>query len=109
MQTELELVLLAAPRGWCAGVERAVEAVQAALERYGAPLYVRHAIVHNDAVVARLERAGVVFIDELNEVPRHARVVFSAHGVAPAVRAEAARLDLRVIDATCPLVTKVHV
>ena len=108
-QPHLESVLLAAPRGWCAGVARAVEAVEAAVDRFGPPLYVRHAIVHNEAVVERLERRGVVFVDELSEVPEATRVVFSAHGVAPAVREEAAERDLQVIDATCPLVTKVHV
>ena len=108
-QPHLESVLLAAPRGWCAGVARAVEAVEAAVDRFGPPLYVRHAIVHNEAVVERLERRGVVFVDELSEVPDGTRVIFSAHGVAPAVREEAVERRLQVIDATCPLVTKVHV
>ncbi|PZR66329.1 MAG: 4-hydroxy-3-methylbut-2-enyl diphosphate reductase, partial [Solirubrobacterales bacterium] len=101
-------VLLAAPRASCAGVDRAVGIVEAALEARGAPLYVRHQIVHNTHVVAELERRGAVFVDELVGVPDGATVVFSAHGVSPAVRREAAARSLEVIDATCPLVSKVH-
>jgi 4-hydroxy-3-methylbut-2-enyl diphosphate reductase len=101
-------VLLAAPRGYCAGVDRAVQTVEVALERYGAPVYVRKQIVHNSHVVAGLEARGAVFVDETAEVPEGAVVVFSAHGVAPVVHEEAARRNLRTIDATCPLVTKVH-
>jgi 4-hydroxy-3-methylbut-2-enyl diphosphate reductase len=101
-------VLLAKPRGYCAGVDRAVETVELALEKYGAPVYVRKEIVHNKHVVATLARRGAVFVDDTEQVPEGALVVFSAHGVSPAVRDEAARRDLRVIDATCPLVTKVH-
>jgi 4-hydroxy-3-methylbut-2-enyl diphosphate reductase len=101
-------VLLAAPRGYCAGVDRAVQTVERALERYGEPVYVRKQIVHNSHVVASLEARGAVFVDETDEVPEGAVVVFSAHGVAPAVHEEAARRNLHTIDATCPLVTKVH-
>jgi 4-hydroxy-3-methylbut-2-enyl diphosphate reductase len=101
-------VLLARPRGYCAGVDRAVQTVELALERYGAPVYVRKQIVHNKHVVASLEQRGAVFVDETADVPPGAVVVFSAHGVAPEVRAEAQDRELRVIDATCPLVTKVH-
>ncbi|MDR1791656.1 MAG: 4-hydroxy-3-methylbut-2-enyl diphosphate reductase [Propionibacteriaceae bacterium] len=101
-------VLLAAPRGYCAGVERAIATVQRALERFGAPIYVRKQIVHNRHVVERLQAAGAVFVEELDEVPPGATVVFSAHGVAPSVREEAARRGLVTIDATCPLVNKVH-
>jgi 4-hydroxy-3-methylbut-2-enyl diphosphate reductase len=101
-------VVLAAPRSFCAGVERAIEIVEGALNRYGAPVYVRKQIVHNIHVVRELERRGAVFVDELDEVPGGALTIFSAHGVAPAVRDDAARRGLRVIDATCPLVTKVH-
>jgi len=99
---------LASPRGYCAGVERATQVVQLALTRFGAPVYVRKQIVHNTHVVARLAAQGAVFVDELDEVPAGAVVVFSAHGVSPAVRAAAAARQLDVIDATCPLVTKVH-
>jgi len=102
------LVLLAAPRGCCAGVDRAVSAVERALELHGAPVYVRKQIVHNSYVVAALQGRGAVFVEETGEAPDGAVVVFSAHGVAPAVRAEASQRGLRVIDATCPLVTKVH-
>ena len=102
-------VLLGAPRASCAGVERAIEVVERALERDGAPVYVRKQIVHNRHVVADLERRGAVFVEELDEVPDGATLVFSAHGVSPAVRAAAAARELRVIDATCPLVNKVHV
>jgi len=101
-------VLLASPRSFCAGVERAIEIVELALERYGAPVYVRKQIVHNTTVVAGLERRGAIFVDELGEVPDGARVVFSAHGVSPEVRNEAARRGLDTVDATCPLVAKVH-
>ncbi|RKN47287.1 4-hydroxy-3-methylbut-2-enyl diphosphate reductase [Streptomyces hoynatensis] len=101
-------VLLAAPRGYCAGVDRAVIAVERALEQYGPPVYVRHEIVHNKYVVATLERKGAVFVDETAEVPPGQIVVFSAHGVAPEVHREAERGRLATIDATCPLVTKVH-
>ena len=101
-------VLLAAPRGYCAGVDRAVITVEQALEVYGAPVYVRKQIVHNKHVVRDLEARGAIFVEELDEVPEGATVVFSAHGVAPAVHAQAERLSLRTIDATCPLVTKVH-
>jgi 4-hydroxy-3-methylbut-2-enyl diphosphate reductase len=101
-------VLLAEPRGYCAGVDRAVETVERALEKHGPPVYVRHEIVHNRHVVATLAEAGAVFVDETDEVPEGAVVVFSAHGVAPSVHESAAERDLRVIDATCPLVTKVH-
>jgi 4-hydroxy-3-methylbut-2-enyl diphosphate reductase len=101
-------VLLAAPRGYCAGVDRAVIAVEKALERFGAPVYVRKQIVHNIHVVTELEAKGAVFVDEVDEVPPGAHVVFSAHGVSPAVVAAAADRGLQAIDATCPLVTKVH-
>jgi 4-hydroxy-3-methylbut-2-enyl diphosphate reductase len=101
-------VLLADPRGYCAGVDRAVVAVERALELHGAPVYVRKQIVHNKHVVATLERRGAVFVDETDEVPEGSVVVFSAHGVSPAVHEEAARRQLRTIDATCPLVSKVH-
>jgi 4-hydroxy-3-methylbut-2-enyl diphosphate reductase len=101
-------VLLAAPRGYCAGVDRAVVAVEKALDLHGAPVYVRKQIVHNKHVVATLERRGAVFVDETDEVPEGALVIFSAHGVSPAVHAQAERRGLRTIDATCPLVTKVH-
>jgi 4-hydroxy-3-methylbut-2-enyl diphosphate reductase len=101
-------VLLAAPRGYCAGVDRAVVAVEQALEHYGAPVYVRKQIVHNTHVVETLARRGAVFVDEVDEVPEGARVVFSAHGVSPQVRAAAVARSLSTIDATCPLVTKVH-
>ncbi|QFG24846.1 4-hydroxy-3-methylbut-2-enyl diphosphate reductase [Actinomadura sp. WMMB 499] len=101
-------VLLAKPRGYCAGVDRAVETVEVALEQYGAPIYVRKQIVHNVHVVKTLEERGAIFVDETEEVPEGAIVVFSAHGVAPVVHDEARKLDLRTIDATCPLVTKVH-
>jgi len=102
-------VLLARPRGYCAGVDRAVVTVEKALELYGAPVYVRKQIVHNLYVVRSLEARGAIFVDEADEVPEGARVVFSAHGVAPVVHEQAARRNLRTIDATCPLVTKVHV
>ena len=101
-------VLLAEPRGYCAGVDRAVETVERALERHGAPVYVRHEIVHNRHVVETLAKRGAVFVAETDEVPEGSIVVFSAHGVAPTVRESAVERDLQVIDATCPLVTKVH-
>ena len=101
-------VLLAAPRGYCAGVDRAVVTVEKAIGLYGPPVYVRKQIVHNKYVVQRLEDMGAVFVEELDEVPEGATVVFSAHGVAPAVHDEARELSLKTIDATCPLVTKVH-
>src|ERR1700689_1969796 len=101
-------VLLAGPRSFCAGVERAIEIVERALELRGAPVYVRKQIVHNTRVVADLEQRGAIFVDELDEVPNGATVVFSAHGVAPAVRTDASERSLSVIDATCPLVSKVH-
>ena len=101
-------LFLAAPRGYCAGVDRAVVTVEKALEAYGAPVYVRKQIVHNRHVVETLEERGAIFVDELDEVPDDALVVFSAHGVSPQVKNEAANRGLRTIDATCPLVTKVH-
>ncbi len=101
-------VLLAAPRGYCAGVDRAVVTVEKALERYGPPVYVRKEIVHNKHVVDSLRRRGAVFVEETDEVPEGATVIFSAHGVAPVVHQEAAARSLKTIDATCPLVTKVH-
>jgi 4-hydroxy-3-methylbut-2-enyl diphosphate reductase len=102
-------VLLAAPRGYCAGVDRAVQTVERALELHGAPVYVRKEIVHNKHVVEKLAAAGAIFVDQETEVPEGATVVFSAHGVAPVVHDNAAERSLRTIDATCPLVTKVHV
>lgn len=105
----LQEVVLAEPRGFCAGVDRAIEIVERALQRFGAPIYVRHEIVHNTYVVADLKAKGAVFIEDLADVPAGATLVFSAHGVPKAVRAEAARRGFQVFDATCPLVTKVHV
>jgi 4-hydroxy-3-methylbut-2-enyl diphosphate reductase len=102
------LILLASPRGFCAGVDRAIQIVERALEKYGTPVYVRHEIVHNRTVVQNLESKGAVFVDDLDEVPADAPVVFSAHGVAKSVPAEATRRGLIQVDATCPLVTKVH-
>jgi 4-hydroxy-3-methylbut-2-enyl diphosphate reductase len=102
-------LLLASPRGFCAGVDRAIEIVQLALETYGRPVYVRHEIVHNRHVVEALREQGAVFVDELRDVPEGSLLVFSAHGVSPRVRHEAEERGLRTIDATCPLVTKVHV
>jgi 4-hydroxy-3-methylbut-2-enyl diphosphate reductase len=102
-------VMLANPRGFCAGVERAIAIVERALEQFGAPIYVRHEIVHNKYVVEDLRAKGAVFVEELDEVPRGSTVVFSAHGVSKEVRADAERRGLKVFDATCPLVTKVHV
>jgi 4-hydroxy-3-methylbut-2-enyl diphosphate reductase len=101
-------VLLASPRGYCAGVERAVETVERALALYGSPVYVRKQIVHNSHVVRDLQARGAIFVDELSSVPKGATVVFSAHGIAPAVRTEAHERGIATIDATCPLVTKVH-
>ncbi|ACZ29972.1 hydroxymethylbutenyl pyrophosphate reductase [Xylanimonas cellulosilytica DSM 15894] len=106
--TPTKRVLLAAPRGYCAGVDRAVVAVEKALETYGAPVYVRKEIVHNKHVVETLRERGAIFVNETDEVPQGARLVFSAHGVSPAVRDAAAARSLETIDATCPLVTKVH-
>src|SRR6478609_9409210 len=108
MPAQSRRVLLAKPRGYCAGVDRAVQAVELALERYGAPVYVRKQIVHNTHVVRTLEERGAIFVEETEEVPEGAVVVFSAHGIAPQVREDAASRGLRAIDATCPLVTKVH-
>jgi 4-hydroxy-3-methylbut-2-enyl diphosphate reductase len=102
-------VLLANPRGFCAGVDRAIDIVNRALEVFGAPIYVRHEVVHNKFVVEDLRSRGAVFVDELEEVPDDCIVIFSAHGVSQAVRSEAARRRLKVFDATCPLVTKVHI
>lgn len=101
-------IILANPRGFCAGVNMAIEGLERALEIYGAPLYVYHEIVHNRPVVERFRRRGAVFVDHIDEVPEGATVLYSAHGVAPAIRAAAAQRRLRAIDATCPLVTKVH-
>lgn len=107
-ETAVEIIILAEPRGFCAGVERAVDAVRSALHAYGRPLYVRHQIVHNRFVLEALESEGAIFVDNLDDVPRGQRVIFSAHGVAPSEWERARKRDLRVIDATCPLVTKVH-
>lgn len=104
----MKQILLAAPRGFCAGVAYAIEVVDLALKAHGAPLYVRHAIVHNEHVVRSFERRGVIFVERVEEIPEGSTVVFSAHGVSPAVREAAGARNLRVIDATCPLVTKVH-
>jgi 4-hydroxy-3-methylbut-2-en-1-yl diphosphate reductase len=108
MPVKIRRVLLAKPRGYCAGVDRAVQSVEIALERYGAPVYVRKQIVHNKHVVRDLEKRGAIFVEEADDVPEGAVVVFSAHGVSPQVRDDAKRRGLRTIDATCPLVTKVH-
>ncbi len=102
-------VVLASPRGFCAGVDRAIAIVEQALAQYGAPIYVRHEVVHNRYVVDDLRAKGAIFVEELDEVPAGATVIFSAHGVSKAVQAEAAARGLKVFDATCPLVTKVHV
>jgi 4-hydroxy-3-methylbut-2-enyl diphosphate reductase len=107
-QNQVEKIILAEPRGFCAGVDRAVEAVRSALRAYGRPLYVRHQIVHNRFVLEALEEEGAVFVEDLAEVPTGQRVIFSAHGVAPSEWDRARTRGLRVIDATCPLVTKVH-
>lgn len=102
-------IIVAAPRGFCAGVDRAISIVEKALDIYGAPLYVHHEIVHNRHVVENLRNKGVIFVDTISEIPDSATVIFSAHGVAPAVVAEAKAKQLRILDATCPLVTKVHI
>src|SRR3569832_2153525 len=102
-------ILLASPRGFCAGVDRAIQIVERAIEKYGAPVYVRHEIVHNRHVVERLKRLGAVFVEELEECPADRPVVFSAHGVPKAVPAEARSRQMLYLDATCPLVSKVHV
>ncbi|SAL35050.1 4-hydroxy-3-methylbut-2-enyl diphosphate reductase [Caballeronia turbans] len=107
VQTDVE-ILLAQPRGFCAGVDRAIEIVERAIKLFGAPIYVRHEIVHNAYVVADLRKKGAIFIEELSDVPEGATLIFSAHGVSKAVRGEAEARGLRVFDATCPLVTKVH-
>jgi 4-hydroxy-3-methylbut-2-enyl diphosphate reductase len=107
VQTDVE-ILLAQPRGFCAGVDRAIEIVERAIKLFGAPIYVRHEIVHNAYVVADLRKKGAIFIEELTDVPEGSTLIFSAHGVSKAVRAEAEARGLRVFDATCPLVTKVH-
>jgi 4-hydroxy-3-methylbut-2-enyl diphosphate reductase len=109
MSTASKKIILLTPRGFCAGVVRAIDVVKIALDLYGAPIYVRKEIVHNKHVVDELREAGAIFVEELEEVPSGARVIFSAHGVSPAVRTEAKERKLKVIDATCPLVTKVHV
>ncbi len=101
--------MLANPRGFCAGVDRAIEIVERALRKYGAPIYVRHDVVHNKYVVDGLKEKGAIFVDELDQIPEHSTIVFSAHGVSQAVRSEAERRHLNVFDATCPLVTKVHI
>ena len=102
-------LLLASPRGFCAGVDRAIQIVEMAIEKFGAPVYVRHEILHNRFVVESLERKGAIFVEELDEVPAGARVIFSAHGVPKSVPAEAETRELFYLDATCPLVSKVHV
>src|SRR5947207_15363271 len=109
VRTAPKRILLAAPRGYCAGVDRAVQAVEQALEIHGAPVYVRKEIVHNKHVVKQLAKRGAIFVEEETEVPEGEVVVFSAHGVAPSVQENAKARELRTIDATCPLVTKVHV
>ena len=108
MSTASKKIILLRPRGFCAGVVRAIDVVKIALDLYGAPIYVRKEIVHNKHVVDELREAGAIFVEELEEVPTGARLIFSAHGVSPAVWAQARERDLKVIDATCPLVTKVH-
>src|ERR1700735_370467 len=108
MSTASKKIILLRPRGFCAGVVRAIDVVKIALDLYGAPIYVRKEIVHNKHVVDELREAGAIFVEELDEVPTGARVIFSAHGVSPAVRSQAKERSLLVIDATCPLVTKVH-
>lgn len=104
----MEKIILAAPRGFCAGVAFAIEVVELALKAHGAPLYVRHAIVHNEHVVRSFEGKGVIFVEDISDIPQNSVVVYSAHGVSPQVRAEAQAKSLKVVDATCPLVTKVH-
>ncbi|MDP6319682.1 MAG: 4-hydroxy-3-methylbut-2-enyl diphosphate reductase, partial [SAR324 cluster bacterium] len=106
-QAEIKMVL-ASPRGFCAGVDRAITIVEKALEIYGAPIYVQHEIVHNKHVVQRLRNDGAVFVENVDEIPEGSHVIYSAHGVAPEVRQRAEKRNLKVIDATCPLVTKVH-
>src|ERR1700741_3390016 len=108
IQTEAKTLLRVRPRGFCAGVVRAVDIVELALEAYGAPVYVHHEIVHNTYVVEQLRRRGAIFVEAIEDVPHGAVLVFSAHGVPPTVRDEAKERSLKVIDATCPLVTKVH-
>ncbi len=108
MRSQKKTILLAAPRGFCAGVERAIEIVETALQKFGSPVYVRHEIVHNKFVVNKLAEKGAIFVDELDEVPEGATVIFSAHGVAKSVKEHAIRENMIAIDATCPLVTKVH-
>lgn len=104
----VDQILLAAPRGFCAGVAYAIEIVDLALKVYGAPLYVRHAIVHNEWVVKNFESQGVIFVEDISDIPTDSTVVYSAHGVSPEVRRESAERNLKIVDATCPLVTKVH-
>ncbi len=101
-------IYLAKPRGFCAGVERAIEILDIALKKFGSPVYVRHAIVHNEKVVSEFERRGAIFIENIEEIPEGSIVIFSAHGVSPEVREKAEKKNLKIIDATCPLVTKVH-
>lgn len=101
-------IVLASPRGFCAGVDRAITIVERALDLYGPPIYIRHEIVHNPHVVNRLKKRGAIFVEELKEVPEGSHVIFSAHGVSPSIREEAKQLKLKALDATCPLVTKVH-
>src|SRR6202012_3745828 len=109
IQTEAKTLLLLKPRGFCAGVVRAIDIVRIALETFGAPIYVRKEIVHNRFVVNELAEKGAIFVDDIDQVPEGKRVIYSAHGVSPAVREQSKERKLRVIDATCPLVTKVHV
>ena len=104
----MDRILLAAPRGFCAGVAYAIEIVDLALKVYGAPLYVRHAIVHNEWVVKNFESQGVIFVEDISDIPNGSTVVYSAHGVSPEVRRESVERNLKIVDATCPLVTKVH-
>jgi len=104
----METIILASPRGFCAGVSYAIEVLNLAIEAYGTPIYMRHAIVHNEHVVRSFEQRGVIFVEDLSEIPPGSTVVFSAHGVSPQVRQDAAARNLRVVDATCPLVSKVH-
>lgn len=104
----MERIILASPRGFCAGVSYAIEVLNLAIQAYGTPIYMRHAIVHNEHVVRSFQERGVIFVEDISEIPEGSTVVFSAHGVSPAVRQEAAARGLRVIDATCPLVSKVH-
>ena len=108
MQLPSLTILLSSPRGFCAGVDRAIQIVETAIEKYGPPIYVRHEIVHNKEVVKSLERKGAIFVNELEEVPESGRGIFSAHGVPKSVPIEAKRRQLLYVDATCPLVSKVH-